>query len=143
MPRQRRTFASDRETLTTLVAVLTPLARRLATDRELRDELRSAAETVNDAYRKARSSHPGSHHATSRVHAYEENGARGYEYVDAEIVDAGARGSGRSRLVRAGLAAGAIGTAAAILGSRHTGPRVKKTLGRIVGQGRGPRDYGL
>jgi hypothetical protein len=148
MARRRRHLGTDPETLAALVAVLTPLARRLATDRELRDELRTAAESVTGAYRKARSGYrpaQASHHDRT-VHAYEESASDGgFERVDAEIVgDERLHEARRGRaLVGVGLAAGALGTAAALLGSKRTGPRVKRALGRIVSEGRGPRGAGL
>lgn len=100
MATRRTPRVSDRETISALVTVLAPLARRLASDKELRDDLRSAAESLTGAYRKTRTAQ-GSRQvrADGSVFAYEEPAAPGAapERVDAELLDEAGRPLPRRR----------------------------------------------
>jgi hypothetical protein len=94
MASRRTPRASDRETISALVAVLAPLARRIASDKELRDDLRAAAESLTGAYRKTRAPQGGRQvRADGSVFAYEEPAAAGEapEPVDAELLDESGR----------------------------------------------------
>jgi hypothetical protein len=57
MSMRRTHLGTDREAIAGLVTILTPIARRLATDKELRNELRSAADSLAGAYRRTRGDH--------------------------------------------------------------------------------------
>lgn len=122
---RRKRLLTDRETIAGLVTVLTPIARRLATDRELREELRSAADSLAGAYRRTRGDHERRRTARDgRVYAFEEpsHGSQAAgSRVAAEIVgneDAPPTRRRKSGLLRVGLAAGAA-AGAALLASRH------------------------
>ena len=141
MASRRKSLLSDRETVAGLVTVLTPIARRLATDKELRDQLRDAAESLTAAYRKTRVAHEGRRAADSRIYAYEEAPhAAAHDRVDAEIVDEPGRSPRRrphGAALKLGLvAATAAGAAGALLASRRTGPWARRTAGRALHRSR-------
>lgn len=127
MSLRRKHLGTDRETIAGLVTILTPIARRLATDKELRNELRSAADSLAGAYRRTRGDHaPRPAPGSGRVHAYEEpagGGRRAGSPVAAEIIDDGGvprRRTGTGRALRVGLAAAAAaGATVALLAGRH------------------------
>jgi len=121
MSLRRKHLGTDRETIAGLVTVLTPIARRLATDKELRDELRSAADSLAGAYRRTRGDHvPRPASGSGGVYAHEEPAGGGRSAgspVATEIVDGvRPRRAGTGRAWRVGLAtAAAAGAAAAAL----------------------------
>jgi hypothetical protein len=137
MPLRRKRLTADRETIAGLVTVLTPIARRLATDKELRNELRSAADSLAGVYRKTRSGQERRRTTPDgTVLAFEESlDGSGTEAsrVAAEIVgDEGssrhdharskrraARRAGAHRALRVGAAAAAAAGAAALLAGRR------------------------
>lgn len=119
MTARRSSRVSDRETISALVTVLAPLARRLATDKELRDDLRAAAESLSGAYRKARpeAGRPQTR-ADGSIFAYEEPAASGAapERIDAELLDETGRPvvvKPRRDTLKLGLTAAAAAAAAA------------------------------
>ena len=126
MPMRRKSLGTDRESLASLVTVLTPIARRLATDKELRDELRSTADSLLGVYRRTRGDDERrASRGSAGVYAYEERvGGAGAARspVAAEIVGGGApsRRAEKGRGLRVGLAAAAAaGATAALLAGRH------------------------
>jgi hypothetical protein len=109
MSLRRKHLGTDRETIAGLVTVLTPIARRLATDKELRDELRSAADSLAGAYRRTRGDHePDPAPYGPRAYAHEES-AGGVP----------PRRAGTGRAWRVGLAAAAAAGAAATVLARR------------------------
>lgn len=132
MPMRRKHAGRDRETIAGLVTVLTPIARRLATDKELRHELRSAADSLAGAYRRTRGGHePRPATGGGRVRAYEETlgGDRSAgATVTTEVVDGGLprKRVGAGRRLRFGLAAAAAagaGATVALLAGRRARDR--------------------
>jgi hypothetical protein len=131
MASRRTPRASDREAISALVTVLAPLARRLASDKELRDDLRAAAESLTGAYRKARTPQGGRQvRSDGSVFAYEEAAGAAPEPVDAELLDE----SGRPVVARrpAGTAkygvtaaAGAVAAVAALVVRKRLKGRAK------------------
>lgn len=125
---------TDRETIAGLLTILTPIARRLATDKELRNELRSAADSLAGAYRRTRADHePRPAPGRRRVFAYEKptpSGRSTGSPVSAEVVDDGAMPRKRvatGRALRVGLAAAAAaGAAGALLAGRHARARGRR-----------------
>ena len=127
MASRRTPRVSDRETISALVTVLAPLARRLASDKELRDDLRAAAESLTGAYRKARTAagQAARSRADGSVFAYEEPAAPGAapERVDAELLDESGRPlsrASRASTAKYGVtaAAGAAAALAALIGAQ-------------------------
>jgi len=131
MSLRRKHLGTDRETIAGLVTVLTPIARRLATDKELRSELRSAADSLAGAYRRTRGDHePRPAPDGARASAYEESAGdrrAGGTPVAAEVIGGGGlprRRTGTGRALRVGLAAtAAAGAAAALLAGRRARDR--------------------
>lgn len=130
MASRRTPRVSDRETISALVTVLAPLARRLATDRELRDDLRAAAESLTTAYRKGRAPQGDRQvRPDGSVFAFEEPAAPGGtpEPVDAQLLDesgqpvARKRASNKTRYGVTAAAGAAAAVAALLVGKRISG----------------------
>lgn len=139
MAAKRSGNSGDSAKIAAAMTIVTPIVKRIATDAELRRELRGAADSILGVYRSTRVAHQersggpsdGAQraHAAHKVDAFDDRGR-----VTAEVIDDSATAHRGSRRALKIVAAAGAASAAALLASRGSG-RISRGAGRLLKRG--------